>query len=219
MSFDANPLAWIDAFLESLVDVLDPPAWPSREGEHYAQFAAAWADAFRRNRIGRDEAEKAMRGLVASPPRLRRDYLPAILRAVEAQRPRREPVADDRDAAKLASRDCPRCDGEGITGVFHPDPCYAARRPERVPAYCVCPLGRWIKGNHRINKECAETYQRMVDLSDVLSGRSTWQADPPDWPDEATRRQAIHGDPATFHDGQRWRLIKPDPHSQTQETS
>ena len=83
-----------------------------------------------------------------------------------------------REGAEAASRNCERCDGNGLAVVWASWPDPSGKTPERTTAYCVCALGRLVEQRHR--KHSPDLRRRMPDLTDVLAGRSFWRAEPMD---------------------------------------
>jgi hypothetical protein len=175
-SREDDPAEWIDKFLRTVRESLDPPAWPEADTESYSQFAMSWVEAFRVAKVREPDALAAARKLAAHPPARRRDYLPRILEAAEKARPSGEGASQD--AARLASKGCERCSGNGLAVVYHPTPGPEQRIPPTVGAYCVCSLGRWIKHAHSTRKDSRDVFQRTPDLADILAGRSVWTAEP-----------------------------------------
>jgi hypothetical protein len=95
----------------------------------------------------------------------------------------------DHDAAEKASRECPRCGGQGLTDIFkagYEGSAVKQGRDQsgkaftivmRTSAYCVCSMGRWLAENHK--KRCKDVYARIPDLYDVLAGKTNWLAEDP----------------------------------------
>ena len=76
-------------------------------------------------------------------------------------------AGDSRDAAELASRDCPHCGGSGWARLARP-----ARRGPVVTGrtHCLCPAGEWLR-----MRAAKDDLERMPDLALVLEGRSPWK--------------------------------------------
>lgn len=77
--------------------------------------------------------------------------------------------------AKAESAGCEHCSGEGQVRVFHPKPDAGRRIPPSTSADCVCSWGR----ARRSSRDDADN-RRIVDLADVLAGRSPWQLEQPE---------------------------------------
>ncbi len=113
-----------------------------------------------------------------------------------------DPTSYKREEAAQASRSCPHCLGQGLATVFDPDYDGSAtvwktlsdgsRREQagRVPAYCICLLGRFIEANHR--KNCSDVHKRVPDFADILGRSSYWlERDP-------TQRELTNGEVETL---------------------
>jgi hypothetical protein len=109
------------------------------------------------------------------------------------QRERPRPSVDiatlRREDAEHDSRDCPHCSGVGLETIYHPrfdgSRTFTDKRPDGstieraaiVAAYCVCPIGDWMRYNQE--KTCPEVFRRMPELHDVLTRRIGWLAKDP----------------------------------------
>ncbi len=78
---------------------------------------------------------------------------------------------DSLDAARLASKDCGTCSGNGLV-VFYRQRSHDLSRPvNTITCYCTCPYGRMIRDNHRAN--APDVFRRHHDLAD-----HPWLSDP-----------------------------------------
>src|SRR5208283_1078958 len=90
----------------------------------------------------------------------------------------------ERDAAALASADCPDCGGAGVVAIFHPqyrgdsvDVTQDGRRfTTTAAAHCHCPLGRWLRDHLP-----SEIQRRIPRVEDILARQSKWLLEPPDY--------------------------------------
>lgn len=86
---------------------------------------------------------------------------------------------EERERAERESKNCPRCYGDGMVIVFHPD--WDGKKiepggfPLEVGAHCHCPIGQWKRG--RLSSEVRE---RIPDGRRIVAGRSIWSFEPPD---------------------------------------
>jgi hypothetical protein len=183
---------WLDGFLKKFVRRLDPPEWPKLGTEEYADFRDDWAYALNGHRVTEAEADEALMRLRQDPPQWLREHLPKFVAAVEQVRRERAAQAEssDLERAKAAAKGCQHCGGSGQRQVFDPyyDGRYVVTReaiecgevklvryPMVVTAHCTCALGRWMRGQIRD----LSLLGRILDLADVLAGRSRYRlADP-----------------------------------------
>ena len=104
-----------------------------------------------------------------------------IVEAIIQQAPAQGlPEHGTREQAESASQNCERCGGCGMTAVFNPYP-GENRQPASVGAHCVCAHGRWIRQWYTSRNDQL-TLRRVIDLADMLAGRSRWLAEPPGAP-------------------------------------
>lgn len=168
-----NVESWFPTFVVKLTDSIRRSDWPVP--------GAGWWD-FLRSRlvhhgVRRDEAEAACSMLFDAPPGHIDHIWPELLAAVKCHREARKPAdsPDDRDAAKIASRDCPYCAGEGLLAVTHShggDP--EEHCPPTLTAVCVCSLGRWYKAAV-VRSLPPGRKAGMIDLAAVLDGTSAYR--------------------------------------------
>ncbi len=156
---------------------------PDPTTEEGQVFYRPWFRLFLALRATVPDVEAASERLVNEPPPRHAEHYVYLKRYVsEAVAARVGPqlaasVDDTRDTATAASKNCPRCDGGGLTSVYRAEPDPTFRSPNQVSAYCTCRLGRWVRRNHQSTSK--DVRDRLVDLADVLDGRSLWVADEP----------------------------------------
>jgi hypothetical protein len=177
----ANVRRWIGDFLARHRAKFNPSDWPAEDAaEENREFLLGWITAFATREVTEAEADEASRLLVRTPPNWRREHVPAVLAKVdEIRRQKGGGESSSREAAREASRGCPHCGGEGLTGIWSESPDDARRIPRTASAYCVCPHGRWIKRRHA--EQEPTLLKRIFDLGDVLDGSvAGWCSWPPD---------------------------------------
>jgi hypothetical protein len=169
---------WLGGFLERHRARFSPHDWPAPAAEEESrEFMLGWLSMLSRNGVTEQEADVASCRLMETPPNFRREHAPMVLEAVKQLRAERHQGNDasassTRDVAKLASRECPHCGGEGLATAFHPWPNPEDRVAPTAAAYCVCAHGRWIKKNHA--ERCPEYIPRIVDLDYVVNRASIY---------------------------------------------
>ena len=98
--------------------------------------------------------------------------------------------------ARARSAECPHCGGAGIVTLYdhryagdptgrrevrrHDGEVRAEMIAMRCATYCLCPLGAWLRS--RCQPEVA---RHMLDLADVLDGRTRWTTRDPTLPPDS----------------------------------
>lgn len=140
-------------------------ALPDPDAADSAAFYEGWWHEFERHGVNARMAHEASLKLVGKPPLyFKGQHFSTLL---EYALEHATTSHGTRQASADASRECPACSGTGLSVAFPPD-----GRGGTAPAYCTCPLGRWIERNHR--DQCPDVRRRFVDLADVDSGKSRW---------------------------------------------
>jgi hypothetical protein len=172
-----------------------PDQWPEIGTEDYQSFEQIWDEALSDEAVDDKQAFASVRKLCKENhrPKWRSEHLPGLLEMV--RRTKAANLAqgaagklagpeESRESALYKSLACDYCGRTGMTLVYHRDH-VGGRMIEvydrnnelkkvasSVAAWCVCPLGRWIRINHqRKDKDLAK---RMVDLCNVVDGNSEW---------------------------------------------
>lgn len=172
---------WINEFLDGHQARFDPHDWPEEDADdEQREFIRGWVTAFNLKEVSRPEAEEASRRLALDPPNFRREHIPKVIAAVLALRAERGPRASgpsSRDAALLASKDCPHCGGCGLAVAYHPWPDAAKAIAPTTAAHCVCAYGRWIRRTHQ--EKNPELLRRIPDFGRVLDGATVYLPENP----------------------------------------
>jgi hypothetical protein len=140
---------------------------------------------FENERITEAAAIRASERMLIEPAPSARQHWPKLLALAKEAMRRDGPSSPDpstREGAKLASRDCPHCSGEGLVIVWQPGPDPMRADPRAVPtcaAHCTCPHGRWIR--RRLGEQDRDLLRRVPDLAEVLEGRTAWRPRNPDF--------------------------------------
>lgn len=78
---------WVGAFLIRHMDRFDPHDWPDPENEtKWDLYERLWVVAFEHHKIMEHEAERASERLAETPPRYRKDHIPAVVKSILATR-------------------------------------------------------------------------------------------------------------------------------------
>ena len=195
---------WITGFMKRHRDRFKPNDWPDgQDDEESRVFADLWITAFATREVTEAEADEASKSLGETPPNFRREHLQMVVAAIMAMRAQRgvKPGSSTREAVRDESRDCPYCNGNGLTTVWAEMPDAARRIPETAAAYCCCPHGRFIKRTHA--DKSPELARSIPDLGEVLDGiKRGWLAHPPGCP-EWLPREALAELPRQAQDAAR----------------
>lgn len=157
---------WFSGFVDRHVKRHPRADWPSPADA--PEFFAGWQGNFVLHGVTEDVADEASTQLMADPPRFLGEHVPALLN--EARKLFREraesgqgQATDSREAAILASRDCPDCGGHGLTTRFRHKSASDGKGPS-IKLYCLCPSGRWLENNHA--RHAPDVRRRMYDLAE-----------------------------------------------------
>lgn len=133
------------------------PAYPAVGTPEYTRLYSDWFDELKRNNVDGDEAEAASKSLLThKDAAFRNNHLRLLLDYVEAARKAKleaPPIlAGSREAAEVASRACPDCDGSGYAKRARRDglPFTVTTRAgvdhesATIVAACRCAYGRWL---------------------------------------------------------------------------
>lgn len=152
-----------------------PDDFPNPRSEAWWLFFEPWSDALSEQAVTLREFEAASKRVAADPPFDAKGHLKAILARVARIRAEGLPVDHDRASAELASRDCPECDGQGITSRDHERAGYGRIT---VLYYCHrCPMGRWLKQAHAKDPKGVRL-QDLLDHPELQRHPDDDQADP-----------------------------------------
>lgn len=147
---------WFGLFIMAHMARFPREDWPAEMSQDASEFFGAWRHQFVIKGLTEDVATRASLDLAGDPPRWKADHLPAILKAAAEVRRQLEPQSSAEsplEDARMASRDCPDCLGNGSAVRYvHPEILgklkTAAGNPVpiggSVSIPCSCPLGRHV---------------------------------------------------------------------------
>lgn len=161
----SDPGEWIPFFLVRHRDRFAPHDWPADSTDEYIDMLTDWLDAFRAGGVSEDEANRASRRLSLSPPRWKREHLPAVVETIKTMRIERAPAGEfvtTRDGAAALSKNCPRCDGQGLATIVGKIEIRGEILDYNASAHCVCPLGRFMRA--KLAQQDEHTFRRIPDL-------------------------------------------------------
>ncbi len=177
---------WFPEFVTTHTGRFPRGDWQDVEPVFWRSLAALFA----RRGVNEQEAHEASARLFGDPPAFVADHPAKLMAAVEAIWREQQTVGPDgaassRDAAAIASKNCPHCHGGGLATVYRPArgdcldiPDERWRRiPTQIAAWCVCSMGHWVRTCQLRSDPGLE--QGMRSLADVLAGRLRWRAEPP----------------------------------------
>lgn len=168
--------AWFDRFAKQVTRQVPRNDWP-KVPEYWESIRRTLA---RSGPVTLEIAQEAIDRLLLEgfpfPSDLHKPLYEMIQR-IYRERPAPGLAPESREAAAVASADCPNCGGQGLAVRFrhHPQP----GQPRTVELHCVCPLGRWIR-----SKTSEDLRRRIPDL-----GAYTWlQVGPVPWSEQPDNR-------------------------------
>jgi hypothetical protein len=198
---------WIGDFYVKHADRCPREDWPDAGTEAESSFIEAWKHAFVTRGVEHRFADLASLEMASDPPKFLDQHLPALVKASLELRRREDAgrgvaeVAATVEAARLASRDCPDCEGSGLA-IRHVHPDILGRAVtfgggeapagSAVAYPCSCPLGRFVARGLRQPGQQADPL--TVDQYPTLRARPVRWSDRPDnrlrhhparWDDEA----------------------------------
>lgn len=147
---------WFGLFIATHMMRFPREDWPEEMSEEASNFFGAWRHQFIIKGLTEDVATKASLDLAGDPPRWLADHLPAILKAGAEVRRQAEPQTSAEsplEDARMASRDCPDCLGNGSAVRYvHPEILGKLKTSAGNPVPiggsvsipCSCPLGRHV---------------------------------------------------------------------------
>lgn len=147
---------WFGLFIMSHMARFPREDWPAEMSQDASEFFGAWRHQFILKGLTEDVATRASLDLAGEPPRWKADHLPAILKAAAEVRRQLEPQTSAEsplEDARIASRDCPDCLGNGSAVRYvHPEILgkLVTVGGNEVPIGgsvaipCSCPLGRHV---------------------------------------------------------------------------
>lgn len=162
MNLQRKAKPWVRLAMTKHLSMLALPDAPKAGSEEFDNYALAWESAFHRANTLDAEVERARLSVLADPPKWWRDQLPAILKAIDAERasnpaqPEFGVQVNDRAQAEKDSASCDLCSGSGWAEVFHrsydgggyvydtASDGSEVRIRARFRLACHCPLGRWF---------------------------------------------------------------------------
>lgn len=174
-----DPGEWVPFFLIRHRERFAPHDWPADDSEEYVDMLEDWLAAFRGGSVSEDEATRASRRLTLNPPRWKREHLPAVIETVKTMRAERAPAdsATTREGAASLSRNCPRCDGQGLATVVGRTEVRGEIVDYTASAHCVCHLGRFMRS--RIAQQDEHLLRRVPDLANLPWGwRESYEPEP-----------------------------------------
>lgn len=181
--------SWFYAWLERHMQRCRSQGWPTlvdgAPADRDSHFYLSWIKAFRERGLTEDVADEASALLALGPyswpgAKHLNELLAHVQAAWDRVHARRRGVdPGTREEAKLMSRGCPECNGDG----------FAARdmkKNDRIYStafFCMCPMGEWL-AQYYFNQKDREIYSRIRRLSqypelwnDGFEHRS-WPRDP-----------------------------------------
>lgn len=167
---------WLGAFVRQHSARHPAARLPEFDSESGQLVYRVWEREFEALGLDMAQATRASERMLVDPPPRMAEHFKTLLRYSQDA----AGGVSGRDAAMAASKDCQFCGGEGLATVYRParedcrdipDERYA-RIPPQIAAWCVCPMGRWIRACHvRRDSNASDLYR---DLADVLSKRLRW---------------------------------------------